>query len=101
MRRLRLGRNQHNPIAILVFLKTACAGVEAVLVRSQVGPEGCVRAMLDAFVAENREEIIRRCRAKVELRSIPTPTPAELEYGVPRFLDQLVDALRQQRVFGI
>jgi hypothetical protein len=52
--------------------------------------------MLDAFVAANREEIIRRCRAKVALRSIPNPTPAELEYGVPRFLDQLVDALRQQ-----
>lgn len=50
--------------------------------------------MLDAFVAENRAEIIRRCRAKVELRSIPTPTPAELEYGVPRFLDQLVAELR-------
>ena len=50
--------------------------------------------MLDAFVARNRAEIIRRCRAKVELRSIPTPTPAELEYGVPRFLDQLIDQLR-------
>ena len=53
--------------------------------------------MLDAFVAENREEIIRRCRAKVEMRSIPTPTPAELEYGIPQFLDQLVDALQNDR----
>ena len=53
--------------------------------------------MLDAFVVENREEIIRRCRAKVELRSIPTPTPSELEYGIPRFLDQLVAALREHR----
>lgn len=52
--------------------------------------------MLDVFVAENREEIIRRCRGKVALRSIPTPTAAELTFGVPRFLDQLVDALRQQ-----
>jgi signal transduction histidine kinase len=50
--------------------------------------------MLDAFVAENRDEIVRRCRAKVAMRSIPTPTQAEIEYGVPRFLDQLVDALR-------
>jgi signal transduction histidine kinase len=25
---------------------------------------------------------------------VPPPTPAELEFGVPRFLDQLVDALR-------
>ena len=50
--------------------------------------------MLYEFVAENREELIRRCRAKVATRSIPPPTPAELEFGVPRFLDQLVDALR-------
>jgi hypothetical protein len=50
--------------------------------------------MLHDFVAENREELIRRCRAKVEVRSVPPPTPAELEVGVPRFLDQLVDALR-------
>jgi signal transduction histidine kinase len=53
--------------------------------------------MLDAFVAENREEIIRRCRAKVEMRSIPPPTPAELEHGIPQFLDQLVDALQNGR----
>ncbi|MEO8258360.1 MAG: HAMP domain-containing sensor histidine kinase [Acidobacteriota bacterium] len=52
--------------------------------------------MLDAFVAEHREEILRRCRAKVATRAEPTPTPAELAYGVPRFLDQLVDALRDR-----
>jgi signal transduction histidine kinase len=51
--------------------------------------------MLQVFVAENREEIIRRCRTKVEMRSSSTPTPGEIEYGVPRFLDQLVDALRR------
>ena len=50
--------------------------------------------MLHEFVTENRAELIRRCRAKVEMRSIPPPTPAELEYGVPCFLDQLVDALQ-------
>ena len=31
-------------------------------------------------------------------RSVPPATPAELEYGVPRFLDQLVDALRSRLV---
>ncbi len=50
--------------------------------------------MLPEFVAEHREEIIRRCREKVAMRSIPPPTSSELEIGVPRFLDQLVDALR-------
>jgi signal transduction histidine kinase len=49
--------------------------------------------MLQHFVAANREELVRRCRAKVEVRSVPRPTPAALEFGVPRFLDQLVDAL--------
>lgn len=50
--------------------------------------------MLHEFVTEHREEIIRRCRAKVELRSIPPPTSSELEVGVPLFLDQLVGELR-------
>ena len=50
--------------------------------------------MLHEFVTQNREELIRRCRVKVEMRSIPPPTPAELEYGVPCFLDQLVEALQ-------
>ena len=30
------------------------------------------------------------------MRTSPTPTPAELEYGVPRFLDQLIVVLRHQ-----
>jgi signal transduction histidine kinase len=49
--------------------------------------------VLHEFVSDNREEIIHRCRTKVLARSIPPPTLAELEYGVPTFLDQLVDAL--------
>jgi signal transduction histidine kinase len=50
--------------------------------------------MLHEFVALNREEIIRRCRAKVAARSIPAPSAAEIGHGVPLFLDQLADALR-------
>jgi signal transduction histidine kinase len=50
--------------------------------------------MLHEFVAQNREEIVQRCRAKVATRSVPPPTPAELKYGVPSFLDQLVEMLR-------
>jgi signal transduction histidine kinase len=48
--------------------------------------------MLDEFVATNREEIIRRCSGTLDVPS--ASTPAELEYGIPRFLDQLVDALQ-------
>lgn len=53
--------------------------------------------MLHEFIVRNRDEIIRRCRAKVASRSVPPPTPAEIDHGVPVFLDQLCDALR----FGV
>jgi signal transduction histidine kinase len=51
--------------------------------------------MLHEFIAINREEIVRRCRAKVATRSVPMPTAAEIDHGVPVFLDQLADALRR------
>jgi hypothetical protein len=50
--------------------------------------------MLHEFVSANREEIISRCRTKVAARSAPLPTKAEIDHGVPMFLDQLVDELR-------
>jgi hypothetical protein len=49
--------------------------------------------MLHDFVTVNRDEIILRCRAKVATRSEPPPTEAEIDHGVPMFLDQLVDEL--------
>jgi signal transduction histidine kinase len=50
--------------------------------------------LLFEFITQNRDEIIRRCRAKVAARSSPAPTEAEIDHGVPLFVDQLVDALR-------
>lgn len=50
--------------------------------------------MLHEFISTNRDEIIARCRAKAATRSIPPPSAAEIEHGVPLFLDQLVEALR-------
>jgi signal transduction histidine kinase len=50
--------------------------------------------MLHEFITINREEIIGRCRAKVAARSVPPATKAEIDHGVPLFLDQVVDALR-------
>ena len=46
--------------------------------------------MLQEFVRDNRDEIIRRCRTKVETRSAPPPTKGEIDHGVPMFLDQLL-----------
>lgn len=50
--------------------------------------------MLEHFIAGNRDEIIVRCRAKVATRLMPVPTDAEIDFGVPLFLDQLMEALR-------
>jgi signal transduction histidine kinase len=50
--------------------------------------------MLHEFIAANRREIIARCRTKVATRAVPPPTEAEIDSGVPLFLDQLGEALR-------
>jgi len=50
--------------------------------------------MLYEFIDLHREEIITRCRAKVATRTVPPPTPTEVNNGVPVFLDQLSEALR-------
>jgi signal transduction histidine kinase len=50
--------------------------------------------MLHEFIAVHRKEIISRCRMKVATRSVPPPSEAEIDHGVPLFLDQLIDALR-------
>jgi len=51
--------------------------------------------MLYEFIDMNRDEIIQRCRAKVAKRSFPTPTAAEIDHGVPLFLDQLMAVLQR------
>ena len=50
--------------------------------------------MLYEFITLNRQEIISRCRDKVAARSVPPPSEAEINHGVPLFLDQLVEMLR-------
>jgi hypothetical protein len=50
--------------------------------------------MLHEFLTLNRDELIRRCRSKASKRNAPPVTGAELEYGVPLFLEQLVKALQ-------
>jgi hypothetical protein len=53
--------------------------------------------VLHQFLTANREELIRRCRSKVSNRASPPVTSSELEYGVPLFLEQLVEALRGEQ----
>jgi hypothetical protein len=50
--------------------------------------------MLHAFISMNRDRIIERCTEKVAARPGPRPAPANIDHGVPMFLEQLVDELR-------
>jgi signal transduction histidine kinase len=49
---------------------------------------------LQTIIAKNREEIIKRARAKVAARAAPLATTHELNNGVPLFLTQLGEILR-------
>lgn len=53
--------------------------------------------MLHEFLSSNRQELIRRCSAKVTARSSPRVTSLELEHGIPVFLGQLIEALRHEQ----
>jgi signal transduction histidine kinase len=53
--------------------------------------------MLHEFLTLYREQIIERARAKVATRTTPQPTEAELEHGVPLFLQQLTETLRREQ----
>src|SRR4029453_6342220 len=50
--------------------------------------------MLHEFIEVNRDEIIKRCRAKVATRSVPPPTKAEIDHGGRVFPRKLQDQLR-------
>ena len=52
--------------------------------------------MLSEFLRQNRAELIARCRARVLARRAPRATPAELEHGVPIFLDHLTDMIERE-----
>lgn len=50
--------------------------------------------MLHEFLKTYREDLISRCRAKVALRPSPRKTTAEINHGIPLFLDQLIKTLQ-------
>src|SRR5438552_5100087 len=52
--------------------------------------------MLHEFLESNREELIRSCKLKVANRHAPRATERELEYGIPIFLTQLTEILREE-----
>jgi hypothetical protein len=50
--------------------------------------------VLHELVTSHRDELARRCRARVSERGSPSVAAAELQHGVPLVLEQLVRALR-------
>lgn len=50
--------------------------------------------MLHEFITANRTKLIARCRTRIADRPAPRATDAELERGIPLFLDQLAETLR-------
>ena len=50
--------------------------------------------MMSDFLANNRGELIQRCRTKVAQRPLRHATAEQLREGVPTFLDQLIKTLR-------
>ena len=53
--------------------------------------------MMHVFLANNRDALIERCRAKVAQRPARAATAQQLQNGVPLFLDQLISALRLEQ----
>jgi hypothetical protein len=53
--------------------------------------------LLHEFLTLHREEVVARTREKVAVRSAPGAAQAEMENGVPLFLDQLVETLRREQ----
>ncbi len=54
--------------------------------------------MLHEFLTAHRLELIDRCRAKVARRFAPEATDAQIEHGIPHFIDQLIRALRLEQM---
>lgn len=52
--------------------------------------------MLHEFIAANRDQIITRCRERVATRPHSSHSETEIDYGVPLFLDQLVNTLQSK-----
>jgi hypothetical protein len=73
------------------FLGLCCFGHPWLSSSSILGVRGEV-LVLHEFIAVNRRR--SSSRAKAATRSIPPPTEAEIDHGVPVFLDQLRNALR-------
>ena len=51
---------------------------------------------LDELITRNRDQLIRRCNAKVAKRAAPRPTHAQMGQAISLFLDELSEELRER-----
>jgi hypothetical protein len=58
---------------------------------------GYVARMRHAFLTENRQLLIARCRDKVAKRFEPAEAASSVDHGVPLFLAQLVETLQAEQ----
>jgi len=49
--------------------------------------------VLHEFLSANRTELIQRCRLKAAKRAAPRGMVSTLDFGIPQFLDQLIETL--------
>jgi len=56
---------------------------------------------LHEFLTANRQILINRCRDKVAKRFEPAEIHATLDHGVPLFLQQLAETLREEETTGV
>lgn len=56
--------------------------------------------MLHEFLADNRDDLIARCRVKAARRQGSTATDEQLENGLPIFLEQLIRTLQAEQLLG-
>ena len=54
--------------------------------------------MMSGFLANNRDDLIRRCAAKVAMRPLRQPTELQLANGIPLFLAQLQRTLEAEEL---
>src|SRR5665213_1029377 len=54
-------------------------------------------SVLHEFLAINRHQLIERCRLKSAHRSTRPVSELELAYGVPLFLDQIIETLQVEQ----
>jgi hypothetical protein len=67
------------------------------IVQTRLQSRGYPGKMLHEFLTANRELLITLCQAKVAKRVEPTEAPGTMDHGVPLFLHQLVETLRDEQ----